>query len=488
MSRKKSGLENALQALKIGTTLHIPKSNIEFKEPKIEATLQKVPFSKQAHIQEPHSKASQDEVASREQLQFAHPEKEPSRFEVSQSGNAHHKAPQKEYPQNEGPEIDIATFETPPKQKTHFEVPQSVFSDLDDAHNEDLPIEEPDSEVSEFVESRYEIASEGTDHDQGYFKLAHSVFSNTKLRKLPGDGFRLFLWMSSRGWRYSTSQGYLRASVRYIAEKTGMSPATVSRGLKILRDVNLVKLCRTDFHDGNLWKVSSIAVGNHGIDPKPSKKKATHSEEAEKGQSGRSESESFSIKLSEQLPQNAGNIRSIKNLRTPTLSPEIPENLRDYFSELKPQRKREGEWQAFRELLQDYSKQDIADCLEYLTNFGIPGSGETCHSPMLYLAEAIPQVLGQVSRIRQRSETRKKQAEEGRRKAEEEAAEDRLFQQAKELFIQKFPTESEQITFVDEYVSKHFSGIRPPKNVAQNIAIMEWFRSLSDPRCTGKTG
>ena len=45
----------------------------------------------------------------------------------------------------------------------------------------------------------------------GYFKLPHDAFYDEQLRSLSGDEFRLFLWMSSQGWRYRDSDGSLSA-------------------------------------------------------------------------------------------------------------------------------------------------------------------------------------------------------------------------------------------------------------------------------------
>ena len=91
-------------------------------------------------------------------------------------------------------------------------------------------------------EAPHNEADSGKLAEGGYFQLSHSVFRDPKLRALPGDAFRLYLWLSSQGWRFPDSDGTLRASVSFITEALGMPHATVSRGLKILREGSLVQL------------------------------------------------------------------------------------------------------------------------------------------------------------------------------------------------------------------------------------------------------
>src|SRR3712207_2482488 len=71
----------------------------------------------------------------------------------------------------------------------------------------------------------------GSKESAGYFKLSHSVFQNPVLQTLPGDAFRLFLWMSSIAWRFKHSDGLIRASISYITQGTGISSASASRAL-----------------------------------------------------------------------------------------------------------------------------------------------------------------------------------------------------------------------------------------------------------------
>ncbi|MBY0371954.1 helix-turn-helix domain-containing protein [bacterium] len=148
---------------------------------------------------------------------------------------------------------------------------------------------------------------------QGFFKLSHAVFSEPLLQDLSGDCFRLFLWLSSRAWRFSKSNGEIRASVRFIEDQTGMSHATVSRALKTLKERNLLRLIETDFKRGNSWKVSSIALANGGHDDLPPQDERPQNK-APKGDSAPSSNRGTShLKSSTKVPRNESNIRSIKN-------------------------------------------------------------------------------------------------------------------------------------------------------------------------------
>ncbi|MBI3535259.1 MAG: hypothetical protein HY072_07220, partial [Deltaproteobacteria bacterium] len=88
---------------------------------------------------------------------------------------------------------------------------------------------------------------------------------------------------------------------------------------------------------------------------------------------------------------------------------EFSEQLQNYFSYLKPQRKRESEKMAFEEIRKDFSIAEITKCLDYLKRKGLPG-GDPCHSPMAYLATAMRDVLVIVQTEESLEKTRGKNA------------------------------------------------------------------------------
>lgn len=105
-------------------------------------------------------------------------------------------------------------------------------------------------------DSQFEI--EGTRITKGYFRVDHQVFQDERIRQLSGDCFRIFLWMSSRAWRFPASRGFLRASISMIHLNTGVSEATVSRGLSELKKANLIVLHKVDRKAGNWWWVEPV--------------------------------------------------------------------------------------------------------------------------------------------------------------------------------------------------------------------------------------
>jgi len=237
--------------------------------------------------------------------------KEVPQIEVPPSGTPRNELPQIEQPQtesrqpklplrnecaqNEGPQIEkarteVAQIEPPQKEAAQTEVPSVP-------QVERPQTEEPQREV-------------GT--PQGFFKLSHGVFSEPLLKDLSGDCFRLFLWLSSRAWRFPSSGGVVRASVGYIEMQAGMSHATISRGLKTLKEKGLISIVEVDFKIGNLWQVSSLACGNPSHDDRPPRDKAPQNEAAQIASGGASKNGSQSLKLRSHLPQNEQDLRSFK--------------------------------------------------------------------------------------------------------------------------------------------------------------------------------
>ena len=158
---------------------------------------------------------------------------------------------------------------------------------------------------------------------------------------------------------------------------------------------------------------------------------------------------------------------------------ELLESLKQYFAEVKPERKRRNEKTAFVELRADFSQQDIFNCLAQLLDKGLPRSGEACHSPMAFLASGgIAQVLSEVAaasetnmrtdhnaRIREEEEMLK------RKDAEREALD---FAEQERRFLTAFPTKDEQTQIVAQY-AKRFPMLKSDGQFARNLAISAWW-------------
>ncbi|MBY0471375.1 replication protein [bacterium] len=161
----------------------------------------------------------------------------------------------------------------------------------------------------------------------------------------------------------------------------------------------------------------------------------------------------------------------------------LPEKLREYFNELKPAKKRESEWKAFRELSGEYPLEDIAECFTVVSAKGVGGidGAERCHSPMAFLTKAIGEVLQEVERTRVKvherelREQRELQAkrlglETEAREAAEWAAKERAFKRA-------FPSEDRQ----QEVLAELCRGLPFRRNTVSGriFAIGKWWDSLS---------
>jgi hypothetical protein len=168
-----------------------------------------------------------------------------------------------------------------------------------------------------------------------------------------------------------------------------------------------------------------------------------------------------------------------------TLSP-TNEKLREYFAAIKAPRKRESEWEAYRELREGYPDADIADCVALVERRGVLGAkgedGERipCHSPMAYLAKAMGQALSEVERERQaareRAERERQQREAEARFAEEQEREarDKIAREA--AFERAFPTEAAQMDAIERFCAGMPFNIHSP--VGKIIAIGRWWTEL----------
>ncbi len=163
----------------------------------------------------------------------------------------------------------------------------------------------------------------------------------------------------------------------------------------------------------------------------------------------------------------------------------LPEKLREYFSELKPAKKRESEWKAFQELKTDYSVENISDCLALVLKRGVAESGsfEKCHSPMAYLAKAMDSILTTIEK-----ENTKKFQDRKRLEVEQEAQKKRQEQEIKDTqdwavmehaFRKVFMDEDKQNEAILKY-SKSFPFLIPHKGkLARTFAIGAWWDCLS---------
>lgn len=308
MSKKRDDLKERLKALRVNEPL---KLSGEMKPP---AERKEVP-----HSEVPPVLSSQKEDAQIEHTQFESSlsielQKQRSNgrnSEPPKSEDAQVKPPQNEFTRHErrspeAPRNEPSRMEDTKTAHTQEEVAQNGCAEIEHAQ-EEAPHDQP-PQNEEANGDLFEPRS-----NSGFFKLSHAVFAEPLLQQLSGDCFRLFLWLSSRAWRFSKSNGQVRASVRFIEEQTGMSHATVSRALKTLKEKGLIRLVEVDFKRGNIWQVSALALGSRGPEHTPPNGERPQSEVAQIENASHSKRGTSNLKTSTKLPQNERNIRSIKN-------------------------------------------------------------------------------------------------------------------------------------------------------------------------------
>jgi hypothetical protein len=320
-------LRSAFKALQVNAPLRLPKAGPGMKPP-TEGPQYEVGRNEPHQSEGPQSRATQVEAAQvepprNETFSFSKEAVLPlplrSTGEVTREQAAQNEVSQNKLSKSEEAQIEHAKMEGSQKDRTS--PPQNEAAQIG-------YVETPDA----LFESRV---------NQGFFKLSHAVFSEPLLQELSGDCFRLFLWLSSRAWRFHKSNGQLRASVRFIEAQTRMSHATVSRALKTLKDKNLLRLVETDFKRGNIWQVSGIALGNRGPDDSPPQNEHPQFEGTQNYQASPSNREGSYRKSGTKVPRNEGNIRSIKNQKDLKKDPLIlaltdkSENVSDFDREFQ---------------------------------------------------------------------------------------------------------------------------------------------------------
>lgn len=290
MSRKDQ-MKNALRALQVNQPYKL-KQPSSWTSP--DQTEKEVPHIEAPQVSQSKSEAPHDEGAD---MEIAHNERPlsagagrvstPSRAQNSDSDEA-------------------ARKKEPRPEPAPSEAPQNERLQKADAQSEPPQFEAPEDRVSETA----------------FFKLSHRVFSDPKLQKMSGDCFRLFLWMAAKAWRYPNSEGTIRASISFIEEGTGMSHANVSRCLKALKELDLVRLVHTDFKRGNFWWISPLACpsgggsGGHGLP----KKEVPQFEAAQDNREAASKSGRSSHKTRAEAPRFVGEFKKLRKEKNLTES------------------------------------------------------------------------------------------------------------------------------------------------------------------------
>ncbi len=343
------------------------------------------------------------------------------------------------------------------------------------------------NELTQFEIARNERSSADTaipTKNGGYFQLSHSVFQDSKLRDLSGDAFRLFLWMSSQAWRFRDSDGITRASISFITEATGMSHATVSRSLKVLKEDDLIRLVENDFKQGNRWWISPRAVWSLPGDELPQNEGA-QSEIASTSNRG-----IRCLKLNKKLPQIEAEIRNTITIKKSknSLSEMLPHPVQDYLEGIQLPRKKAKERAYFFQLNSAYGANEIIRALQFLRENGMPGSKEVCHSPMAFLAQGMNEVLSEIQKLAEIKSKTEEKAQERQtietQKQEEDHRHQQEWERKEQAFLAEFPTPKSQEAAVQTWsASLPWKSSNP--QAARSLAICGWWESRQDFRVSG---
>jgi hypothetical protein len=119
--------------------------------------------------------------------------------------------------------------------------------------------------------------------------------------------------------------------------------------------------------------------------------------------------------------------------------------------------------------------------------YGVPESGERCHSPMAYLSQAMNEVLMAVnmekeSRIKAEVQEHQKMT---RQRVEQETrlAEEKLLEKKRTEFERAFPSQEAIEKYLVKF-SKKYPALNAKGPMLLNLAIVEWNAANS----TGKIG
>lgn len=475
--KKPSVLRNALKEMRVNEPVRLPKGAPAFKPPQevppataTEAPPCEVPFSKAASSEVAQSGHTQNEVARNEAAQTKVPQKEEPRNEQPHAEETQSKPPQNEAARAEHTQIEHTQIEQPQTALPQSERPQNKVTQDEAPQKKVAKNEVPRNEAARPTEEAQNEVPQNEQPSRTFFRLSDRAFSYPQLQQLSGDCFRLFLWMSSRGWRYQNSDGSLRASVSFIEDNTSMSHATISRCLKTLREERLIDLLETDYKRGNVWSVSPVAFA--GCDPEnlPPRFGGPQNEAPRNESPAASKRDGSHLNLREKGPQNEGQVRKLK--KDKKLSQEGAETLFGRIETIRAPEKQKSEGGALIQLLETHEPLELETALAYVERYGTL-SGEKCHSPFRYLLVAVDDVLRTCGRTGFAAAKPEVRLVDGTsQSADQEAEQNRNALAA----FQSELTEDERATFIEAYIAKEFSwGFKPSSDLIVRLAAVQWF-------------
>ncbi len=368
-----------------------------------------------------------------------------------------------------------------------------------------------DSELSESVslsgfDPNYPHPKTGLKYN-GFFPMRCIFFSPDFIGVLAPGEIILFLYLSFLAWRYPAQEGCVRAALPYLVAGIGESRATIHRYLQRLEKLGYIECLETNYKVGNLYRIIDLL---HWSDGKPAQypkmpiqvqKKASCESEAERleeqshfetaqiehaqnktGAVSKRDGRSLKIRLHPSQNETEDYTSLDSSRLSYSLSGEtgekVPDLLANYFGSIKAPKKMQSEAHCYFQLKKGFTLEEISNALDYIQGYGLPGTGERCHSPMAYLAQAmddVQQILQEkLEKIKTTEDLKKIKEESERLKAELTSEMEAEFKLKSAAFEKAFPTPEAQKKFFEPFASR-YPGLSATGLPLRNIGISAWW-------------
>ncbi|MCM0606944.1 MAG: hypothetical protein KA715_12715 [Xanthomonadaceae bacterium] len=205
-------------------------------------------------------------------------------------------------------------------------------------------------------------------------------------------------------------------------------------------------------------------------DPKGSKKTVSNSDTVQNGQSPE-----LTDSVSKTDTLTVSNLDTTQYNKQINLKHTLPESLKVYFENLKPERKRKQEEGAFKELTREFSVVQIESALLHIQKHGIGEHKEKPHSPMAYLAVAMESILKKLPKTTNQSKPQDTTISKNKT-TEQENEEKAHYEKAILEFQSSFKTIEDQDSYFKSY-SKNLPFLNSSGEVFKRIAILEWYKT-----------
>ena len=293
-----------------------------------------------------------------------------------------------------------------------------------------------------------------------------------------GDPMQFMIYLFLFSFSHGFSKNHCELSQEQIMKFTGASRNTVKRALDALIAQDLIKVigeytCKRKARRYEVTIPSSHDGGK--LLPKRNAPEPEH-HPVKNGQCA-----NLTVTRSKSDRETVSNFDTIKESIKNKLKNSLSGELETYFESL-PKKKHDREQKALEGLLEKFPLEEIQKAFDQVKQHGEPRTGNPVHSPMAFLAMAMPEVQGKVAELE-----KKKLAAESLRKSsclrdESESRQAALAQTQQEAaqnaFAHAFPCGIEQGAFLENYLARNPFAKKVPAHIARAQAIWEWFGGL----------